>query len=60
MTAPAETDRPEKTRGKSSSVVTGVIAFVVTGAVWLAYFYFIDMALMVMQGLPVGWDLMPA
>jgi len=28
-------------------------------AAWLAYFYAVDWAIMDVQGLPVGWDLMP-
>jgi hypothetical protein len=37
-----------------------VIVFAVALAVWLAYFYAVDWLIMVGQGLPVGWNLMPA
>ena len=38
---------------------TPLIGFVAALALWLVYFYAVDMALMEGQGLPVGWDLMP-
>jgi len=35
------------------------LAVIAALAVWAAYFYSVDAALMKAQGLPVGWDLMP-
>lgn len=38
----------------------GLTVFALAVVLWLAYFYGLDWLIMEAQGLPVGWDLMPA
>ena len=37
----------------------GWLVFAVALGAWLAYFYMLDVLIMTVQRLPVGWDLLP-